>query len=146
MSDDDMLTAAGSVFLANYQSSRSPREAMSAAHGYLLSLRKGGKRANRRATIPDEAKSILARVCLLHATHVRFIVGPSRAPSACAVRDEAAWLILRAGFSTTVTGWTLNRDHSTVIAARDRFDARLAMDPGLRERMAALVGASVKAA
>lgn len=88
--------------------------------------------------VPSMALAIVGHVALFHGVSVARVLGRADHKSMAHVRDEAAWLLLRAGYSTTVAGLALRRDHSSIIAARDRFDERLAMDPGLRERMAAL--------
>jgi len=102
-----------------------------------------------------KVRPLIAAVAAARGMEERHLVGASRVAAVVRARDEASWVIrdmVRIDgepISYPMIGLALGgRDHSTVIAACRRVEARIARDPDLRLRLRLLAigGAPAQAA
>lgn len=86
--------------------------------------------------VPKLARALVDYVASSHGIHVDDLCGADRRADLVRVRDEAAWLLRSTGAPLKSIGRALGgRDHSTVLVAIRRFEARMKADDLLAERM-----------
>jgi hypothetical protein len=84
--------------------------------------------------MPNKMAAVIEAVKRETGVPVAIIIGEARSGWAVTARDLAAVVMRHVyGLSGAVIGRALNRDHSTVLAAIRRAEARLARDPSYRE-------------
>ena len=94
-------------------------------------------RSSRKGDANGAGDEIVASVAAHHGVPVKRLIahGRNNWDPVSKIRDEAAWLMRRAELSYPAIGLSLNRDHTSMIAAVRRFEKRLAQDELLRARM-----------
>ncbi len=84
----------------------------------------------------DRVESIIRDTAAAYSVDPRDIRGPSRITSLTRPRNELFWRLRNCGLSFRVVGQLVGgRDHATVMTGIRRFEARLEVEPALRERL-----------
>lgn len=84
------------------------------------------ERTRRKQAVGFRARPLIKSVAERNGVSIEAITGPGAYQSIVRVRDEVCWVLRRSGFSYPEIGIAVNRDHTSVMAAVRRFEARLA--------------------
>ncbi|MBX9881241.1 MAG: hypothetical protein K2X73_04640 [Sphingomonas sp.] len=91
-------------------------------------------------TLAERSRMIAERVAAARGVSIAEMFGPARHTRAAEARSVAAWVIRWiTGQGSTPISRTLNRDHSTIIAALNRVDRRRAAEPDFATTLDQLV-------
>jgi len=129
---DRQLEEAGQAFVLAVRAGASPAQAMGRA---IDSARAHRPQLDAYGGFPDWMLTVVRDVAKRHGLKPSVIRGPRRDRYAVHARDEVVWILRQPEASYPLIGHLLNRDHSTIISAFRRFEARLEAEPELAARM-----------